>query len=487
MTTLAMDAPDYPIAIEGVTKSFGGVEVLRGVDLELRPGEIMGLVGRNGVGKSTLAAVLAGSLTAEAGSAHYAGAALEPWQVSIIEQQLRLDPTMNVAEAMFRQSDVQHLPEAEVMAAARRALIEAGSALDPEDRLGDLQESDRRLVEVVRLLADPRQLMIIDEVSTTFNARETEDLRFAARRATGGHRSILFITHRLDEALDLCDRIAVMRDGKVVEVVSSLTATTESLSEAMFGRVVTLRPRSAPVSATSLLSVTGLDVGGEQPVSFDLHEGEVLGLCGARDSGVSELVHALTGDTPLPVAGITLEGEAVTLASPWDASRLRIGVLAGAADRGSDTYFARNLMMLDDPAQEDYDAQVEDTAAILVAFREADEQASRLFNRPALSVGQRRWRELRELAAEHSRMLILIEPTRGMDLSAREEFTALLNEVTGRGVGVLVLASDESELLLLSDRILVLAHQQVAAEWNPIDVTVEQLAEVTRGEWPPTW
>ncbi|MFZ2427539.1 MAG: ATP-binding cassette domain-containing protein [Propioniciclava sp.] len=485
MTTVLVDEADYPIGIEGITKSFGAVDVLRGVDLELRPGEIMGLVGRNGVGKSTLAAVLAGTLQADAGVAQYAGTPLEPWQVSIIEQQLRLDPTMSVAEALFRQSEVQHLPDAEVQAAARRALIEAGIALDPEDRLGDLQESDRRLVEVVRLLADPRRLMIIDEVSTTFNARETEDLRFAARRATGGHRSILFITHRLEEALELCDRVAVMRDGLVVEVVSSLTATPESLSEAMFGRVVELRPRNAQVSKKNLLSVTGLDAGGALPVSFDLHEGEVLGLCGARDSGVDTLIHALTGDAPRVVGSIALGGEQVTIASPRDASRLRLGVLAGAADQGSDTYFARNLMMLDDPSEEDYDANVEDTAAILLAFREADAHASKLFNRPALSVGQRRWRQLRELAAEHSRLLILIEPTRGMDLSAREEFTALLDEVTGRGVGVLLLASDEAELHLLSDRLLVMAHGQVEAEWNPIDVSVEQLAEVTRGDWPP--
>ncbi len=182
-----------------------------------------------------------------------------------------------------------------------------------------------------------------------------------------------------------------------------------------------------------------------------------------------------------------LEGTGVQIRSHRDASRLRIAVVSGGHDESAEPYFARNLMMLNHGhASEDaFDAEYEETTKILFALREAETAASRLFNRPPQSVGQRRWQQLREVAAEHARLLVLIEPTQALDLEAREHFLALLDDVTARGAAVLLATSDEAELKLLSDRILVFSDHALKAEWEVGEVDVEHLRSVSRGEWPP--
>lgn len=477
--------PSAAVEVHGVTKAFADNRVLKGIDLSIRPGEVLGLIGQNGVGKSTLAAVLAGRQQADGGEMLLFGRPWDPARVGIIEQQLDLDQEQRVVDALFRNAP-DDSPVEERREAARRVLIEAGIAVDPDDRLGDLSDAEQRMVELVRLLADPRDFVLIDEVSTTFNAREVEDLRHLIRRANEAGTTIVYITHRHGEVIDLCNRIAVLRDGRVSQVVSTLTATEESLSEAVFDRVVELQPHRAHSTGRVALSVRGLQLGSD-PVSFDVLSGEVLGLSGARGAGITELLASLTGEAPLEVESVRLEGTEVKIRSHRDASRLRIAVVSGGIDESAESYFARNLMMLNHGhASEDaFDAEYEETTKILFALREAETAASRLFNRPPQSVGQRRWQQLREVAAEHARLLVLIEPTQALDLEAREHFLALLDDVTARGAAVLLATSDEAELKLLSDRILVFSDHALKAEWEVGEVDVEHLRSVSRGEWPP--
>lgn len=476
---------DPALELRGLRKAFGEHEVLNGVDLSVRSGEVMGVVGRNGVGKSTLAAILSGALEPDEGELALGDEPLDCGRVMIIEQELNLDLDQTVAETIFRHADPQRFGSpAELEAAARSVLFSNGLAILPGDRVGELTDSERRMIEVVRLVADPRDVIVVDEVSATLNAREVEELRYSLRRATEAGSSVVYITHRLHEALALCDRVSVMRDGEVVDVFSTMTATADDLSQAMFGRLVTEGERSSHVRPELALSVREMEVG-QQPLSFDVRAGEVVALLGPRGSGVEETVKAITGEEPLPVRGISLGDETARITCQRDAVALGVAVLAGTADPVSEEHFARNMMMLNGEQGDDFDGEVENTAKILLSIRSSEQLFSQLLNRPALSMGQRRWRELRELAAQHARLMVLIEPSQGLDLEAREHFLQLVDGVTERGVAVILVSSDESEVHKLSDRILILRDGVVIDQVTPAEASVEDLARVSKGEWAP--
>lgn len=468
------------LTIRGLRKSFGTHDVLLGLDLEVRRGEVLGVVGRNGVGKTTMASIIAGQSTADGGEMMLGDGDWDPGRIMLIDPQHELDPRMTVIEAMFRQYTGER-DEEQLLIRARRVLAETGIALLPTDRLGDLSPTERRMAEVVRILADPREVIVIDELSNALNALEVEDLRYALRRASEEEHGVVYITHRLDEALRLCHRVAVIRDGKVVAIFNSLTATTEQLTEAMFGRTIEVSTHSGSVTEEVVFDVESLR-GIKEPVSFQLHAGEVLGFCGSRDSGVEEIRDALVGKRPCEASSLRVAGKSASIRAPRDLPANGIAVLTSMFDPDTESYSARNMAMLDGDTDID-DATIEDTTKILLALRESEMQMSRLLNRPMQSTGQRRWQQMQELAGEHAKVLILIEPLDGLDASARERFSKLMADVTNRGAGVLLFSSDEADLHRFSDRIMLLADGRVQGEWDPEEVTSTDLERVTRGEW----
>ncbi len=468
------------LTIRGLRKSFGTNDVLLGLDLEVRRGEVLGVVGRNGVGKTTMASIIAGQSAADGGEMMLGDGDWDPGRIMLIDPQHELDPRMTVTEAMFRQYTGER-DEEDLLIRARRVLAETGIALLPADRLGDLSPTERRMAEVVRMLADPREVIVIDELSNALNALEVEDLRYALRRTSEEERGVVYITHRLDEALRLCHRVAVIRDGKVVAIFNSLTATTEQLTEAMFGQTVEVGARSSSATEDVVLDVESLRCL-KEPVSFQLHAGEILGFCGSRASGVEEIRDALVGKRPCETAALRVADKPASIRAPRDLPANGIAVLASMFDPDTESYSARNMTMLDGDTDVD-EATIEDTTKILLALRESEMQMSRLLNRPMQSTGQRRWQQMQELAGEHAQVLILIEPLDGLDASARQRFAKLMADVTGRGAGVLLFSSDEADLHRFSDRIMVLADGRVQGEWDPEEVTSADLERVTRGEW----
>ena len=296
------------LAVRGMRKSFGRLEVLTGVDIDLRHGEVLGIVGPNGVGKSTMASIIAGYTSADEGVASLSGGPWDPRQIMLIDPQNELDPRLTVVEAMFRH--VEGRPSlTELMTRAKRILSETGIPLSPTHRLGGLSHTERRMAEVVRMLADPREVIVIDELSNALNADELEDLRYALNRTVEEGRGVLYITHQLEEALRLCNRVAVLRDGKIEQIFDSATTTVDQLTEAMFGSVIEITPRRANATADVVMDVVGLECTTE-PVSFQLNRGEVLGFTGSRSSGVEEVRDALIGKRPAYMASLTVDGRA---------------------------------------------------------------------------------------------------------------------------------------------------------------------------------
>ena len=325
------------------------------------------------------------------------------------------------------------------------------------------------------MLADPREVIVIDELSNALNAEELEDLRYALNRTVEEGRGVLYITHQLEEALRLCHRVAVLRDGQVEEIFDSATTTVDQLTEAMFGSVIEITPRRANATADIVMDVVDLECTNE-PISFQLNRGEVLGFTGSRNSGVEEVRDALTGKRPAPIASLTVDGRPASITAPRDLPSLGIAVLTNMLDPESEAHAARNIVMLDGEDQVD-DEAIEDTTRILLLLKESEDRMSELLHRPVQSTGQRRWQQMQEIASQNARIMILIQPTDGLDIATRERFVRLLEEITSRGVGVLLFTSDERELHQFSDRVLVMADGGIREEWD----TKAIATEATRG------
>lgn len=491
------------LRVEGLRKSYAGYDVLRGVDLEVRPGEVLGLVGANGVGKSTLASVLAGLMSADSGTMTVAGRLVDPLAdeaartaaVGIIEQRFNLDPGLRVAEAIFRHTDRRHEPYLALRHAALEVLIDAGIALDPDSRLGELSRADVGLVETARLMADPRPVVILDEVDADFNPRELEELRYVLDRLASDGRGVLYITQRPEEALAFCGRIAVLRDGVVASVVPSLRASVDDITAAMFADDLPqpVEPLTRPtitrrVAADDLVQMRIRDLRWSRdaaPVNLDLRAGEVLGVVADRSPGLREVTDLLVGESARPVGLIEVAGVARPLLDPRDAVCAGIACLpvdGEGDDLRAERAVARALVISDPPARDRFGREIEDLARCVRALEDAEGQARRVLTvLPQRSGGQQQLRRARAVLTSDARVVILCEPARGLDMRARRELQNLVNAFVARGGAVLLQSVDPGVLLAFSTRLAVWSDSAFRAAWDPRLVTREDLDQVMRG------
>jgi putative ABC sugar transport system, ATPase component len=226
------------------------------------------------------------------------------------------------------------------------------------------------------------------------------------------------------------------------------------------------------------MDVAGLECT-KEPVSFQLNRGEVLGFTGVRDSGVEEVRDALIGKRPAYMASLTVDGRAARITAPRDLPALGIAVLTNMLDPESEAHAARNIVMLDGGDNVD-DEAIEDTTRILLMLKESETRMSEILHRPVQSTGQRRWQQMQEIASQNARIMILIQPTDGLDIATRERFVRLLEEITGRGVGVLLFTTDERELHQFSDRVIVMSGGAIQEEWDTRSITADHLHAAAR-------
>lgn len=461
------------LTVSGVTKSFGQKQVLRGVDFELFPGEVLGLVGQNGAGKSTLASLLSGSTQPENGTIQIEGGLRET--VGIIEQLTNIPDELTVAEALFRNSSLAGSSAEELQRAARPALFETGIALDLEEKVANLSNYDKRLLEVVRILADPRPVTVMDEVGEVFNAREMEDLHFTVQRCVAAGGSLVYITHNLSDALRISNRIAVLRDGVISTILDAKETSESELSEAIYDRVFDAPNRVGHATERVVMSVRSLSCKDAQ-LSFDLHAGEVLGFVGSRSSGLDQLFGALSGKSPRQCLSLTVNDELTRITSPQDVTRNRIGIISGTDDEDAEEFFARNLMLGASDASE---TEIEFAKAILLSIRNSEGVGRKLLKRPSGSTGQQRRKLLAQQVAQEAVLLVLHDPTNSLDLPAQEEFWQQIEQRTADGLAVILLSSNEAELQSRCDRLLVLHEGRIVEEWNPANTPISRFQDVT--------
>lgn len=475
------------IEFSQIDKSFGGVRVLRGVSFSVPPGHTLGLVGENGAGKSTLMNILGGNLQPDAGSMRLNQQPYTPRHatdaarrgVAFIHQELNLFPNLSVAENIFltafpKTAGLPFIQRRALRARATALLQQVGFDVSPDTLVEQLSPGQRQLVEIAKALSIDARLILFDEPTTSLSAWEAENLFALIQRLRQRDRSMIYISHTLGDVLRLCDHVVVLRDGEVVGQGAAADFTTDQMVSLMVGRHLTqLYPtRRARPTAKPVLEVIGLT----QPptlrdIRFTLYRGEILGLAGLMGAGRSELARVLFGLDPFARGRILLEGKPIEALAPR--ARIQQGLAFLTEDRRAEglcleATIADNIALVSLPRYAHTPLQLidpENWRTAVAAMREAVRLTSSAGDGQTvatLSGGNQQKVVLAKWLLVRPRVLILDEPTRGIDVRARFEVHQLIQQRADEGASALVISSEIDELTGLCDRILVMRRGEIA-------------------------
>jgi ABC-type sugar transport system ATPase subunit len=484
------------LQVQGLTKSFGARRVLRDVSFSMGAGEIVGLVGTNGAGKSTLGDILAGTTAADSGSMTLQGVPYAPLSaadarhlgVGVIEQLVRIDPGLTVSQAVFRGTAQAARPPAELRRQAQVLLSEVTLDVDPDTLVGELPHFVHGLVEIARVLAEDTALVVFDEVSAALLPMEVSGLHAVAGRLSRQGRGVLYISHRLPEMLEVVERVLVLREGRIALDSPAGALDPVSLAAETVGEPVALPvPRVAPVpqpaaadddavrtspaaAATDdvALLVRNLRVpGAVEGVDLLLRRGEVVGLTGHRSSGIHEIAGALSGELPAITDELRLHGEPRLISSPAEDGALRLPAYrpdedAYGVDPGET--IARTLTREEWGALTDLRKEIATLRGVIRTVHQMDVKTLSIRTRVgALSGGDQHKLALARWMASVARdVVVLHEPTRGLDVRARRQVRQLLDDATAHGLSVVVVSVDPDELVECCDRIGIVSGGRVA-------------------------
>ncbi|KPI01724.1 Monosaccharide-transporting ATPase [Actinobacteria bacterium OK074] len=487
-----MSNPDELLRLEGIRKTFPGVVALDGVDFALRRGEVHVLLGENGAGKSTLIKMLSGAYHPDEGRVLVDGEEVhirdaqdaERYGIATIYQEFNLVPDLTVAENIFlgRQPRRYGMVDRRAMEAAAAVLLErVGVAVSPRTRVRELGIARLQMVEIAKALSLDTRVLIMDEPTAVLTSEEVDKLFAIVRKLREDGVGIVFITHHLEEIAALGDRVTVIRDGRSVGEVPATTAEDE-LVRLMVGRSIDQQyPRARPEQADgggALLTVEGLTRDGVfRDVSFEVRAGEVVGIAGLVGAGRTEVVRAVFGADPYDAGTVAVAGTAVPRHDVNAAMGAGIGLVP--EDRKGQG------LVLDASVEENLglvtlrsatrgglvDLKGQRTAAAKVAEQLKVRMAGLGQHVRTLSGGNQQKVVIGKWLLADTKVLILDEPTRGIDVGAKVEIYQLINELTAAGAAVLMISSDLPEVLGMSDRVLVMAQGRIAGELSAAEAT----------------
>ena len=485
------------VAIEfaGVVKEFGPVRVLHGVDAVLEPGKVYGLLGENGAGKSTLMKILAGYEAPSGGElrvngkpCHFSGSrAAEAEGIVLIHQEFNLAEDLTIAQNIFLGHEKRRgwlLDDAAMRREAAQVLAQVGLRADPDTPVRRLIVAEKQLVEIAKALARHARLLVMDEPTATLTPAETERLFALMAQLKRDGVTLVYISHKLDEVERVTDEVLVMRDGRLVARQPTRELTRQQMANLMVGRELSdLFPPKVPppALAAALLSVRDVSVPGwASDVSFDVAPGEILGFAGLVGAGRTELFEGLLGLRPRAGGRIILEGRTLRLRGPRDAADAGITYLS--EDRKGkglhvDFGLAENLtlMTLERHAHPWLRAESEQRA-LRQAVQDFGIRTGSLANKAsALSGGNQQKLALAKVLAADPRVVVLDEPTRGVDVGAKRDIYFLVQRLAAEGRAVVVISSELMELIGLCHRVAVMRAGRLVATLDGEQLTEEEL------------
>jgi ribose transport system ATP-binding protein len=502
----AAAADDAPLALEvrGVSKRFPGVHALDRVDLDVRRGEVHMLLGENGAGKSTLMKILSGVYARDEGRIFIDGQEIEPRNprhaqslgISIIYQTFSQAPHLNVAENLFLGREPLTLwgtiDARRTRRMSRDALARVGLDLDPQTPIKKLSVAQRQMVEIAKALTLDARIVIMDEPTSALTDRETRRLFqiIGALKAEG--RAIIYISHRLEEVAEIGDRVTVLRDGRKVGSADVATIAVPALISMMVGRdlvLTALRETAAP--GQEVLRVQGLSRKGVlADIALRLHQGEIVALAGLVGSGRTELARAIFGADPIDAGAIFVDGSPVRIRHPADAARLGLGFVT--EDRLESGLLMTMSIVHNStlPSLSQFGrlgglflSMAGERCAASDLVRQLKVQSPSLDRKVRyLSGGNQQKVVLAKWLMARSRILIMDEPTQGIDVGAKEDVHRLMVDFTRKGGGaILLISSDLPEVLRMSDRILVMREGMIAGELAGAEATQERVMHLAVG------
>lgn len=482
--------PTVAVALEmrGISKTFGPVQALKDVSLTAYSGEIHALMGENGAGKSTLMKILSGAYHADpGGEIRIDGKPLQIGDplagrrsgIAVIYQELALAPNLTVAENMFLGEEMRRhgmIDRAAMNAAAAPYLERLAAPFGPADKVAGLSIAERQLVEIARALAGHPHILVMDEPTTALSAREAEKLFAIIRTLRDEGIAIIYISHRMAEVYELSDRVSVLRDGAMVGTLLREALNPQTLVRMMVGRDSSSfykKEHRAPESGRRIaLEVRGMDDGDRvHDCSFQVAEGEVLGIAGLVGSGRTELARLVYGADPKKHGQVFVNGVEKPIANPRDA--IEAGIVYLTEDRKVLGLFLDmsisgnvNINVIE------RDAARGGVLNLAAARRRAGEAIAKLgvrapnaeINVGSLSGGNQQKVLLSRLLETNPRVLILDEPTRGVDIGAKSEIYRIIDQLARGGAAVVVISSELPEVIGVSDRVVVMRDGHLAGE-----------------------
>jgi ribose transport system ATP-binding protein len=492
------------LEMQGITKQFNNVYALQNVNLTIYPGEVHALMGENGAGKSTLMKILAGAYTASSGEIRINGqpakitnpATARKAGINLIYQELNVAPNLTVAENIFMGSELQRgqfLDRKGMDAEAQQVLQSLGATFKIHDIVGSLSIAEQQQVEIARALKDKSRVLVMDEPTAALSDRETEGLFEVIRKLRNDGIAIIYISHRMEEIYALADRISVLRDGQYVGSLTRDEISPQRLVQMMVGRSMQdfYEHQRQKHPGAVVLEVRNISDGRKiQSASFKIHAGEIVALSGLVGAGRTEICRLIFGADYKASGEVFLNGKKLNINSPSDAIAAGIGyVPEDRKDQGLFLEMSSRKNIAINTLKEDAKAGVVNWGSVNKLANQAVENFNiRLANLEIraidLSGGNQQKLLLARWLAIKPRVLMLDEPTRGVDIGAKSEIYRIMSELAQQGVAILMVSSELPEVVGMSDRVLVMREGLLVGELDDsvgFEITQEKIMHYATG------
>ena len=495
---------DQPIlSLRNISKSFFGNKVLDAIAFDVDPGTVHAVVGENGAGKSTLMKIIGGIYTRDTGEIRIEGKPIDcstPIKamregISVVHQELSLAENLSVAQNVYSNREPVNafgfIREKELNRNVKTIFDRMGIAIDPRELAGNLSVAQQQLVEIAKALSQDAQLIIMDEPTSSLSEKEVDYLYTIVDGLKADGLTLIFISHKLDEVFRVADRISVLRDGKLVGTVETANSDTDEIIRMMVGRHMDdlYPPKSTNIGTDTIFEVRGLCRDGVfKDISFALKKGEILGFSGLVGAGRSEVARSLFGADPFDDGEIRLNGQVVEIKNPKDA--IRQGLCYLTEDRKLLGLFQSETVMWNIVSasmrkfinrwgfyRQSAIKELSQNYLKKLDIRPANDEINVL----SLSGGNQQKVLMAKWLSAKPKVIIVDEPTRGVDVGAKSQIHMLLRELAESGIGVIVISSEQPEIIGVSDRILVFCEGQITKDFGDEPVTQESIMKFASG------